>query len=467
MLALAMLWAAPKAVCAESSPRPNVILIVIDALRADRITADRHGVPVMPRLRRFAEGSLWFKNAYSQESWTLPSISSIFTSLYPDTHGVRYQPLECPGKSSDPALRGLPGDFKTLAMYMKELGYCTVGIQTNPHLQEVSGFAHGFDTYSFSYGAYAERITADALAAVSGVQQPVFLYVHYFDPHDPYYVHAPFDTLFGAVPEVKPWEKTLVEDYISYHREARQWMAGTLKDRVHPPMEATGRAYLAHAYDCECAYTDVHVDRLFQGLRAMGKMKPDTVVIVTADHGEELWDHGFVGHGRTVYQESIHVPLMMRIPGRSPAVIEWPTESIDLLPTLMGLTGVSADASWQGRNLLAALDAGGYPEERVIHATARGDMPRFATHCDAVIAGKEKLVVDDSIRATELYDLSVDAAEQHNRAAEAPETVARLRGLMEAHRDRCAQHPAFASNRGAKPLSKEALDQLKALGYLQ
>jgi len=452
---------------AANPARPNIILIVVDALRADRLTADRNGVPVMPKLRQYAAGSLWFQHAYSQESWTLPSVSTMFTSLYPETHGVRYQPLECPGKAADPALRGLPADFKTLAMYLKELGYHTVGIQTNPHLQDVSGFARGFDTYTFAYGAFADRITRETLAAASRAPQPLFLYVHYFDPHDPYFVHPPFDTIFGPLPAVEPWEKALIEDYIPYHREARQWMAGTLKERLRQPLKAAGRAYLAHAYDVECAYTDAHLDRLLMTLRAMGKLNRDSVVIVTADHGEEIWEHGFVGHGRTVYQESIHVPLLMRLPGRAPERIEWPVESIDLLPTIMAILGVPADPAWQGRNLLPVLNSGGYAEDRVIHATARGDMPRFASHCDAVLQGKWKLVVDDSVNKTELFDLSDDPGEQRNLAGDNPAILERLGALLDAHRKTCGQHPAYAPNRGAKPLSQEAVDQLKALGYLQ
>ncbi len=457
--------AAPARAAAEEAVRPNVVLVVVDALRGGHLTASRNGAALMPKAHALARQSVWYTNAHSQESWTMPSMASIFTSLYPESHGVQYQRLKEPGKDLEPHIRGLPGDLKTMAAHFKDAGYFTVGIQTNPHLQDFSGFAAGFDRYEFYYGAHGERVTAEAIRNVSEAPEPYFLYVHYFDTHAPYVAHPPYGRTFGPAPEIAPWEQQLIDSYLDYYDDLVEYECGMLAKEEFKRFSEAGRAHIRYLYDAEAAYADAQVAHLFHLLTFLGKLDDKDVLILTADHGEELWEHGSVGHRRTVYQELLHIPLVFRLPGVAPRKLDAPVESIDILPTLAAFLGFPADPGWQGRNLLPLLEAE-TTEARPVFAQAHGSMPWLRLHWNTVILDGRKLIVDDTRGEAALYDLSADPGETRNMAEEAGQLVSKLRALLEQHHTANRAHPSYDAAGEAKPLPEDIVEKLRALGYV-
>ncbi|HEO71714.1 MAG TPA: hypothetical protein ENN80_10675, partial [Candidatus Hydrogenedentes bacterium] len=177
--------------CADVPPA-SVVLVVIDTLRADRIHAERNGIPVMPKLAAFAAETIEFSSALSQESWTKPSMVSIFTALYPSTHRVQFGIQRKMIEGQALVAEGVPDGLEMMATYFKKAGYHTVGVQTNHQLKGEHGFNQGFDSYRLDRTALAADVTDQAIEQLTHLRAPFFLYAHYLDPHLPYEPPEPY-----------------------------------------------------------------------------------------------------------------------------------------------------------------------------------------------------------------------------------------------------------------------------------
>ena len=454
--------AAPAEGTQAGASRPNVVLIVIDAFRVDRIFASNHGVPVMPFLSRFAADSLQFVDAMSPEAWTKPSMASIYTSLHADAHGVQsgakymLEPDEAP-ESAD----ALPAAIPNIATFLKAAGYDTVGVQTNPNLQARFGFANGFNRYTFLKGSPGIFVTPEVLGEIQKAKAPFFLYVHYFDPHAPYLALPPYNEAFGGMPQPPPQEEALLlERQVDFCRDLDRFCLGLTDKHAFPPLSAQGNAYLRRCYDVECRLVDDQIRQLVEALAAQSE---NTLIVVTADHGEELWDHGELGHGKTAYGEVLHVPLLFHHPGRLPGKADTtPVGTIDILPTVAGFLGLPPDARWQGVNRLQA--QAGLPAQ-VQFSQCRGAFPGFPRDFGVAKIGPDKLVLDRKKNTALLFDVVQDPGETKNLAEARPEKVAELRRLLEEHTARmksvCQSLPHEV---GA--LDDETKQAINALGYL-
>lgn len=421
--------------------RPSVLLISIDTLRADRCSAYGYERETTPHLQRLAEDGARFAVAYAPTATTAPSHATLFTGLYPLAHGVL--------KNGVP----LAERHRTLAEVARRVGYQTAAVVGSYPLKEHFGFAQGFQRFDDDFsgvgatyrpsrwagrpvqGAFDRRAEETTRRAIEWLQQerrsetPFLLFVHYFDPHDPY-------------------------DPPSEHLERLGLDPALEQDR----------------YDAEIAFTDAEIGRLLAGLDALG-LGNDTLILVTADHGEGLMDHGYPHHGVQLYEESVRVPWLVRWPGRiAPGgVISEPVALVDLLPTLLGLLRIPASGPMPGRDLSTALLAGHsldpdhpvwlyrrpYDARTLFGVAVQGE--RFA-----VRVGPWKLLAASEEGGAELYDLAADPRERHDQAALRPEKVIELEALVSALRERYG-----AEREPVEPVSPADLEALRALGYVE
>lgn len=487
---LAMAWAACLGGCGEpSEPPPSGLLVIgIDTLRADELGA--YGSPhrLTPSLDALAAESYRFTDLSAPAPWTLPSFATLATGLAPETHGAGER-LSRAERLRDVEFGRLDDRLPTLAGVLSDAGFDTAGFYSNPFLGPAFGLDRGFDEYrGFPPRARAEEVVDAALDWLrvrrdGGADAPFFAFVHLFDPHTPYTPPPSFcDTVAREVAEAPapagPQEAPLP---CKLERPTRG-------DDLPPEMRPWARAL----YRAEVAYTDGQVGRLLEGLAELG-LADDTVVLVTSDHGEAFWErpgleeagyHAVADHGNTLYRELIHVPGLLRVPGRAGAVVDRPASLADFFPTLLSLLGVEAPIS-QGHDLRAALG----PADRAGSATAAEEAPLLLG--GRMLYGEDRLsarrgpwkLITGPLRSdtgeeggeaggsrAELYDLAADPGERRNLAAERPritEALARATGEEEARRAelRALLLSGDSAGRPAE-MDEELREKLKALGYL-
>ncbi|MCB1033393.1 MAG: sulfatase [Acidobacteria bacterium] len=421
---------------AQSQP-PNIVLIVVDTLRHDHLSSYGYGRPTTPRIDALlADRGVLFEDAYAQAPWTLPSVVSMLTGRYPTELLPERQ-----------AAYRIPDDVPSLSEMLGALGYETAAFYANPALHEETGFGRGFSTFfappaSFDwFERHADDLNGRLLPWVRSHRRgPFFLYAHYLDPHDPY--DNP-DVVDGQSPFNPGYDGPLTGH--SVHR-----IYGGFDPLPDPARDVP---QLTALYDSEVAYVDRFVGQL---LEALGPdVLANTLVIFTSDHGEELYDHGGWKHGQSLYEEQIHVPLLLRWDGHLPAGRRIPgtVELLDVVPTAMAAAGGTADPLWQGVNLLPA---------------ARGETPlkrrtAFFQHLAAgplragtVIDGRKLILFNrrepfeppdpfqdylwkkdlSRFQDVELYDLGADPSEKKNLARDSPELLRQLAAFVHRRLDR-------------------------------
>ncbi len=306
-------WSNPMVLGRDRAQRPNVILYVVDALRADHLGAYGYPKPTSPFLDRLARQGQVFDRCYAAASWTKPSIASLFTSLYPGTHGVGAR------SHADP----LPDAVETLADYFRRSGYVTASFSANPQATTLSNLDQGFD-YVFTPNAFpadrlgskAGKVCADDLNTrvlpwiEAHQEDPFFIYVHSIDPHRPY--------LSRPVP-------------------------ASLARRTND----------IDRYDAEIYLNDREIGRIHEKVEQLG-LHEKTLFVVTSDHGESFGEHGRQGHGTGVYREEIRIPLILSQQGSIvPRRVADPAHLVDLMPTILTHCGISFDGgSMEGMDLL-------------------------------------------------------------------------------------------------------------------
>jgi len=422
------------------TPR-GVILISIDTLRADRLGCYGYGRPTSPFLDRLCAEGVVFENAAAPASWTIPSHMSLFTGLYPRSHGLR--------RAND----RLPSDVGTLADMLWAAGFATGAVFNAPLFNE-RGFERGFETLTYIPPATDEKGSAAKINRIAASwlrrhrEGRFFLFLHYYDVHSDY----------RARPR---YQRMLVEPYTGDFHGTTHELA-----QVRRKTLALGEADVRHIsdlYDAGIRQLDDSLARLFQGLERAGALG-DTLVIVTADHGEEFLEHADVLHGRTLYQELVHVPLIFwghGVPrGRR---VDAPASLVDVLPTVHSLLGMKTPPAVDGVDLSRHWSRRGWrSEERALFFEADMWMTnRDGNYRRAIQRGLDKLHYDAHADRVELYDLGSDPGEHVDLAARDGERAAALRAELESY---------MASERAAErreDLSPEEAEQLRELGYLE
>jgi arylsulfatase A-like enzyme len=459
--ALVLLLAAVLAACRPARPAspPNVVLIVVDTLRADRLGAYGNPRGLTPFLDQLAARGTRFANTYAASSWTCPSIASLFTSRYPSQHGV---------VTFEAALNQTE---VTLAQRLSEHGYQSAGFSANFRIAQSLGYAKGFGEWKIYFGAEhgppKERgatLRADTvawLAARPDPAQPVLLYLQYMEPHLPYNPPEPFRSQFAAFASGPA--------AAAANAKAEELDASKLSDQEVVLLESL--------YDAETAAVDDELRLLFDELERFGILR-NAIVVVTADHGEEFKEHGYVSHGLTLFEPAIRVPLILQAPGfQGGTVVEQGVSLVDVAPTILDLAGVPAEPRFVGRSLVPLLTPSSAWERWTARLTARTAAPAdlFAEllptggldlriHREAYLRLSRKLIVA-SVGAPELYDLASDPGERRPKTVFEGEPNADLYTALQRAHAALADSPPLGPTGAPVPLDDATREKLRALGY--
>lgn len=425
--------------CTPNAPvQPNIVLISIDTVRADHLSTYGYARKTSPRISEFASNGVLFERAISQAPWTLPSMATLHTSLYPTQHGAVG------------ALTRMRPDLTTLAEILRQHGYLTIGIVSHIFVSKSFGFAKGFDLFDQSNALGHQAVTSPVLTRLAlrsfraPRDGPVFLWVHYFDPHFDYYRHPEYRFAEG--------ERGRFSDPVL--------LPGVPGRPMTPPINEDELAYVVGVYDEEIAFTDHWIGELLAGIENTDDPRP-TLVILTADHGEYFLERGRFGHDKDVYEELVHVPLVISgaVPRKLRGVrVVAPVEVASVARTIMGIAGIT-EQPFQGVDLLDV--ARGEPAPRYVYSECI-DSWEVGHGKFAVVAGKHKLIHRLASNSYELYDLEAEPAEGRN-LFDAPE-LRSVRGELLPVLKAFARQVKGESKRIS--LSKEERERLRALGYL-
>ena len=454
---------------------PNIILVAIDALRADYLRCYApEAEAATPNLDAFLKDAVLFKESYSQASWTKPSFATLFTGLYPEMH------------TATTKTSGIPEEVETLAEVLQEGGYYTQGFSNNPNVTALFNFDQGFVDYTdlkprlqffaapsaaklsmyevlrkgrqriaskfaflpgvggmevWDFYQPAEAITDTALAwadTKAPKETPFYLYLHYMDPHDPFMDHS--------------------KSGVGY---ARARMENPDPEKYLAPMRA--------AYNSEIEYLDIHLGRLFEGLKDRG-LYENTVIVFTGDHGEEFYDHEGWWHGQTLYDELIHVPIAIKLPKNDQGgkINTDFARHIDLAPTMLHCAGLKKGKTMPGQSIFDANF--GFANPGVAYSYAENDFE--GNVLQAVRSKTHKLIHANednnrNLAPVEFFDLEKDPQEENNLA-----DIAEYLDQKTTFTEAMKSYEKVIKENAAEPtadvaLNAELQEQMKSLGYLE
>ncbi len=452
---------APGARPPVSAARPAPILFVlVDTLRADTLYGEALDFPLAPATRALAARSTVLADAESAAGWTIPSMASLLTGLHSST--------------LDASAGSVPGWAPTLPQMLRAAGYATHAVVDNTLVEPRHGFGRGFESfyqrsaYRFAFslptfrllpGVWREAlrysfrtsdlgspgVTDEALRLIASAgEAPLFLYVHYMDPHAPYYEHE-------DLPPPPPGAEPVFLEPVGWR----------LRRGEGPPPTAGELAWLRHRYDNEVRALDRDLGRLFAAWEA--RFGERGVVILTSDHGEEFLDHGQLQHSLTVHREMVHVPLLLKLEGVAPSVVRTPVHHLDVLPTLLEAVGVSplpgpplAGHSW----LPWLRGAASAPERPLLACHSRHGRSTYR-YREGSWAYIKTMFYDERPTQNALFDLAADPHEQRNLFAEAPHASA-----MASRFEALAKEVTSPTHRRGKTAQSDE-EALRALGYVQ
>ncbi len=428
--------------------KPNILFILLDTTRADHLGGYGYERNTSPNLDRFATENLKAEFALATAPWTPASVASMFTGLYPTSHGMM------PPNDRDLAKKGyakLSSQHVTLAEILKGNGYRTAAVSPNPWVTKEFGYDQGFDEYYYLHRKIAEKITESGRELIEAwtkngpMTQPFFMYLHFLDPHDSY-----------APPG-----------------EYAQKYSGPLQKSKFTYDEAMQKNI--NLYDGEISYLDAELGKFFDYLKAKG-LYEDLFIVIVADHGEQFMEHGNLRHGYKLFNEEIHIPLMLKT-GRSSdngRVIKEPVSTIDILPTVLSRLGLKETGNLPGVSLLSpeAISArkGVMSEIRRIY-----DLKSFTdTNGNRLVLSlpynQESTDHTNSVgRWNEAEIVGVFSSREDYgcfNQIKNPALQARLRGSFDESLANAVQLVVQADKESTE-IKDETLDQLKSLGYLQ
>ncbi len=429
---------------------PNVLLISIDSLRADHLGCYGYHRDTSPRLDTLAREGVRFETVVAPSPWTLPSHVTMLTGLPPERHGV-----------IDNGMRAARATV-FLAETLRAHGYETAGFVAGPYLDAAFGFAQGFDHYddhtlaaASMHGSHRGSTSEKSVVLVldwldtrtpSPAARPFFVFLHMWDVHYDYTPPAPFDRRFDPayVGRVSPHE----------------FETGA---HIHANMDPLDLAHIVALYDGEIAFVDHHLGRLLDVLRARGVLD-DTIVAVTADHGEEFFEHGQKGHQKALYDESLLIPLLVRYPQRLPAgtVVRNQVRLMDVPRTILSLAGIDPGVHF-GTSPSAFLSS-----RDLTRLVAGEDADAQSPPAFSELFGRVVSIRTDTAkwisRRGELYDLAADPGERGSVTGTRPALESSLRGQARRWVEGWRSAPPLAE---PGRVDHDVQERLRALGYTE
>lgn len=429
--------------CHTAPERPNVLLIVLDTVRADHLSTYGYGLQTSPNLSALAARGARFDDVVSTAPWTLPSHASLFTGQVPAEHGATHEH------------RALSPDAITLSERFRDAGWRTAGFSTNPNVSAMTRLDQGFEHFSFIKGTGRE-VTDQAGAFMRDTPAPWFVFVNYLDAHLPYN-GLPEATRLRFMPGTPP-EARLVA--LAQQANAPFYACG---EREADPAEI---ARLIELYDAALTHLDGLLGELIAGL---GEARDDTLIVVLSDHGELLGEHGLVEHQFALLEPLIRIPLVVAWPGRVPAgsVIDTPislTQVHDMILRLAGLLPTEAGSGFEidlGDELVAEYYSPAHLL-RGLRETEPACADRLEHRLTSVRRGDLKLLWR-SAGPIALHDLASDPDEAVDVAAAHPDDVAAMLQIVAARQRR---HAGRVDGPPVPEIDAETREQLRKLGYL-
>ena len=464
--------------CSPGVPPRGVVVVVVDSLRADHLGAYGYDRPTSPRIDAFAADAVRFADPTSPAPWTLPSLATLMTSLYPSVHGAH-----SPSDLGDMTWYFQPREFRafsalhesrlTLAEVLRDAGFATWGAVQGSYPTGVFGMSQGFETFRENATPGVRFDLEDAFAWLDAKEPKRFLiYLHVME------VHAPYTPI-----EIRPRaHRKLDPERMPYYREAvaeerlrfLQWdfdpgyhgptdgSRENLRASARPGARVRARdvQHLVALYDRGIAYVDHWMGELIDGLRER-ELYDETIVVLTSDHGEEFFEHGRLEHSFSYYEEMLKVPLIVRVPGvRQGVVVDQTVGLVDVLPTLLDWLEIPEPDGLQGRSLRPWFGGDKAPGwEYVGEASFRNG--------DLALLGPGWKYIRSGGGSEELYDLVADPDESTNRCAEQRADCERHRARLA---ERVAEHRVRAESLAAPEaatIDDATLQDLKALGYVE
>jgi len=471
-------WMVAVAGCAPTPKRPNIVLIVIDTLRADRVSSYGYAKPTTPRIDQFARRGVRFENAFSTSSWTLPSHASMFTGLYPIQHGATQESTRL---DSRPA---------TLAERLTDAGYTTLGVSGNGVINVNSGLTRGFGKFVEAWREMGGGAGPRANGWFAPTDHPNVVAVRDFlrglGPDEPFFVFVNFVEVHGPYPPPPGFRNRFLSRGIParlVRSAATRRAAGYyLNKQSISPAEFR---VLSDLYDGEVGYADALVGAVVDEIEAAGALD-DSLIVITSDHGENLGEHGHFRHVFSLYNDTVRVPLVALLPAgaRAGEVRTEPVSLVDVFATLLSVAGLEPDDASPSRNILAPrLGVGPIFAEYYYPLQALGmfdlDDPK-ARQAVAPYLRRLRSVQSDGWRllwssdgSFELYDVANDPNETVDRVDDsgAQPQAQRLRDALASFVERGGGPKPLPDGAATTPgafrdLDPETEQQLRELGYL-
>ena len=428
----AVMLSTPRIEPADDAPGSfNVLLIGVDTLRADKMSVFGYERPTTPHLEALGDEGIRFSNTRSQAPWTLPSFSSMLTSLYPSSHGA--------GRGGHDEWTPIDPNTTSIAEILQRVGYETQGIVANGLISPQYGLDQGFESYQSAWAMESVERDADSVADFISEHRttPWLLFWHIMDPHLPYATRGSFRDAFTSADYDGQFSRgrgSVPFGALSLRKGRRRYSHEGPPPA--PELSSDDAQYVNDYYDAEIAETDAAIGEVLAAIKQSGQWDR-TIVALVADHGEGLGDHDHYHHGYTLFEDQVHIPMLLRIPGQHVGrVVDRPVASIDLVPTILGALEIESPDFFHGVDRLAP-DA---PEDDAYFL----EYPSYDSSAQkGWVLGPFKYLQDPLFHTDALYDLKADPGERTDIKDQHPEIVARARAELDAFRWRELQPGRF------------------------
>ena len=447
--------------------RFNVVLYVIDTLRADYVHAYGSRRSITPSIDRLAREGVLFENHSSAAPWTLPSVATLLTGTPVCTHGVTLDGHK------------LPASIPTLAQMLREAGWRTASFYANPFAGPASGLVRGFDSHGLLISGDTNK---PSQWLDRELDHSAFLYVHTIEPHDPYRVPERFR---GMAESISADELKRVNGLIAEFRQLSRFDFAAKKpigssdktaeiDAVLSQLKSA-RDTIRELYSVQVAWADDNLGQIIHHLEKRG-MWDNTLFILTADHGEEFAEHGMWQHDQSAYEELLHTPLIIKFPKREFAGtrVSQPVSAVDVLPTVLDYLGESErQAAGSGTSLIPLARGGSQPRGMLL-ASIRHNMKKFYRPSKerrgdvnvVVRDGRWKAIWNVEPKSVELFDLEADPGELCNLANDEVERAARMVAFATDEYKACIDQAAAGDRPQVETIDERSRETLRQLGYV-